>query len=135
MMRTMGVSDAKTEKVQILDKCDPATFNAEPPVGPGLEDICDKDFNGGVSFEEFSELLTPSAFGHPTGRFNAPYLEIEPHEKVRVTNRGGEDHMFTEVPETFGGGRIEGLNTALGLKPLDECQYAAKAPVLHPGDS
>jgi plastocyanin len=132
---TIGVSEAKTEKIKILDKCDPTTFNAPMPVGPGFGVICKEDFDGGVTFEEFSELLTPSAFGHPAWRFNAPYLEIEPHEKVRVTNRGGEDHTFTEVPETFGGGRIEVLNTALGLKPLDECQDAVKAPVIHPGDS
>src|SRR2546421_11122081 len=86
---TIGVSEAKTEKIKILDKCDPTTFNSPMPVGPGLGVICKEDFDGGVTFEEFSELLTPSAFGHPAWRFNAPYLEIEPDEKVRVTNRGG----------------------------------------------
>jgi hypothetical protein len=60
---------------------------------------------------------------------------------VRVTNRGGEDHTFTEVlaveegKAPFGGGRIAGLNTGLGLQPLDICQDLAKSPALHPGDS
>jgi len=126
---TIGVSEAKTEKVKILDKCDPATFNATPA---GV--LCDPDFDGGVTLEEFSELLTPSAFGHPAWRFNAPYLEIEPDEKVRVTNRGGEDHTFTEVPPTFGGGRVLQLNDPLHLQPLTECE-ATNAPVIHPGDN
>jgi plastocyanin len=136
---TIGISHAETAKVKILDVCDPATFNAHPPVGPGLGVICDKDFHGGVTFEEFGELLTPSAFGHPAWRFNAPYLEIEPNEKVRVTNRGGEGHTFTEVsaPEgqsPFGGGRVPGLNGPLGLTALPACA-ADVAPVIPPGDS
>ncbi len=126
---TIGISDAKTQRVKILDRCDPATFNATPA---GV--LCEPDFDGGVTLEEFSELLTATAFGHPAWRFNAPYLEIEPDEKVRVTNRGGEDHTFTEVPPTFGGGRVPQLNDPLHLQPLTECE-ATKAPVIHPGDN
>jgi hypothetical protein len=40
------------------------------------------NFDGGVTLEEFSELLTPTAFGHPAWRFNAPYLEIEANDNV-----------------------------------------------------
>ncbi len=131
---SLGVGDATAARVKILDKCDPATFNAGGTV------LCDPDFDGGVTLEEFSELLTPSAFGHPAWRFNAPYLEIDPHEKVRITNKGGEGHTFTEVsaPEgtsPFGGGRVPPLNTALGLTPLDICQNATTAPIIPPGDS
>ena len=59
---------------------------------------------------------------------------------MRVINRGGEDHTFTEVPEVegqapFGGGRFAIINTPLGLTPLDICQDATQAPVIHPGDS
>ena len=137
---TLGVSHADTKKIRTLDACDPTTFNADAPVGPGLGVICNTHPNDGVTFEEFSELLTPIAFGHPAWRFNAPYLEIEPNEKVRVTNRGGEDHTFTEVsaPEgeaPFGGGRVDVLNKALGLQPRGECQDETTAPPIHPGDS
>ena len=59
---------------------------------------------------------------------------------MRVINRGGEDHTFTAVPEVegqapFGGGRFAIINTPLGLTPLDICQDATQAPVIHPGDS
>ena len=84
---TVGMVNVEAKTVTIVDRCDPATFNADPPNGPGLGVICQQDFNGGVTFEEFGELLTPSAFGHPAWRFNAPYLEIAPHEKVRVINQ------------------------------------------------
>jgi hypothetical protein len=102
---TMGLSDVAAERIRILDRCDPATFNAAGPV------LCNPNIDGGVSLEEFLELLTPAGFGHPAWRFNAPYVAIDPYERVRVTNRGGEDHTFTEVPELeegknpFGGGR------------------------------
>ena len=75
---TVGAVNAAADRVRILDKCDPATFNA-PPAGV----ICDVNFDGGVTLEEFSELLTPAAFGHPAWRFAAPYLEIEANEKVQ----------------------------------------------------
>ena len=132
---TMGVSDVAAERIRILDRCDPATFNATPA---GV--LCDTNFDGGVSLQDFQELLTPPAFGHPAWRFNAPYVVIDPDDRVRVTNRGGEDHTFTEVPEReegknpFGGGRVDALNAPFGLMPLPQCG-AAVAPVIHPGDS
>ncbi len=132
---TIGISDAKTQRVKILDRCDPATFNATPA---GV--LCEPDFDGGVTLEEFSELLTATAFGHPAWRFNAPYLAIESHEKVRVTNKGGEAHTFTEVsaPEgtsPFGGGRVPPLNGPLGLTPLDICLDATQSPLIPAGKS
>jgi plastocyanin len=126
---TLGASEAGAAKIKILDECDPATFNANGPV------LCNPKFKGGVSLEDFLELLTPSAFGHPAWRFNAPYVEIDRYERVRVTNYGGEDHTFTEVPSTFGGGRVGALNTALGLTALKECAAEEDAPVIHPGES
>ena len=132
---TMGVSDVAAERIRILDRCDPATFNATPA---GV--LCDTNFDGGVSLQDFQELLTPPAFGHPAWRFNAPYVVIDPDDRVRVTNRGGEDHTFTEVPELeegknpFGGGRVDALNAPFVLTPLPQCG-AAVAPVIHPGDS
>ena len=131
---TIGVNDAAAKRISILDRCDPATFNAAGPV------LCNPDFDGGVSLQDFQELLKPSGFGHPAWRFNAPYVVIDPDDRVRVTNRGGEDHTFTEVPELeegknpFGGGRVNALNEPFGLTPLPQCK-ADVAPVIHPGDS
>jgi len=124
----LGVSDAAATNVKIQDECDPATFNA---VGLGV--ICDPSFDGGVTFPEFASFLSPSAFGHPAWRFNAPYLEVQPSETLQIKNNGGEDHTFTEV-SAFGGGRVDALNSPLGLTPRPECA-ADVAPSLHPGDS
>src|SRR5262245_22027567 len=101
---TVGAVSAAADRVRIFDTCDPATFNATPAGA-----ICDVNSDGGVTLDEFSELLTPAAFGHPAWRFAAPYLEIEANEQGRVRNRGGEDHTFTEVDEAFGG-RVAAFN-------------------------
>jgi len=124
---TIGVSDAVATNVQILDECDPATFNA---IGLGV--ICEVGFDGRVTFPEFASLLSPAAFGHPAWRFDAPFLVIQPNQQIRVSNGGGEDHTFTEVA-AFGGGRVAALNVPLGLSPRPECA-AAVAPVIPPGD-
>jgi hypothetical protein len=125
---TVGAVSTAADRVRILDKCDPATFNATLA---GV--ICDVNFDGGVTLDEFSELLTPAAFGHPAWRFNAPYLEIEANDTVSVRNHGGEDHTFTEVDEAFGGGRVAAFNTALGLTARPDCA-ADVAPPIHPGE-
>jgi plastocyanin len=134
---TLGVHDVAAERIKILDRCDPATFNAGGTV------LCNQNFDGGVTLQDFQELLTSSAFGHPAWRFNPPYLAIDPDEKVRVTNRGGEGHTFTEVPEVeegkspFGGGRVDALNQPLGLRGLElpVCLDATQSPVIPPGQS
>src|SRR6266403_853182 len=87
----LGASNATAARIHIVDQCDPTTFNAPGPV------LCNPNFDGEVSLDDFLELLTPAGFGHPAWRFNAPYVAIDPDERVRVTNRGGEDHTFTEV--------------------------------------
>jgi hypothetical protein len=128
MFWAIGVGDAVAEKVKMFDECDPTTFNA---IGLGV--ICDVKFDGGVTFPEFAALLSPAAFGHPAWRFDAPYLEIKPNQKVQVKNNGGEDHTFTEVP-FFGGGRVGALNVPLELTALPECAEAV-APPIRPGES
>jgi len=77
--------------------------------------------------------LSPSAFGHPAWRFDAPFLEIQPSETLQVKNDGGEGHTFTEV-SAFGGGRVGVLNTPLGLTPRPECAVNL-APIIDPGAS
>ena len=130
----IGASQATAQKIQILDQCDPATFNTPKLI------LCDPQFKGTVTFGDFLELLTPAGFGHPAWRFDAPYMVVDTDHSVHVTNKGGEDHTFTEVPELeegknpFGGGRVDVLNAPFGLTPLPECAEAV-APVIHPGDS
>lgn len=97
LVPTVGASaTSATRQVQILDDCDPATFNAA--IGPGT---CVKD--GGTTFSEFIAQLRLDAGG-----------------TLQAHNRGGEDHTFTEVAN-FGGGCIAALNDLLGLTPVPEC--------------
>ena len=128
MSWTIVVSSAEAEKVRMLDECDPPTFNA---IGLGI--ICDVNFDGRVTFPEFASLLSPAAFGHPAWRFDEPFLEIRPSQKVQVRNDGGEDHTFTEVA-AFGGGRVDALNGPLKLTARPECA-ADVAPPIRPGES
>ena len=132
---SIGANDATAARVQILDRCDPATF------GPAL---CNPNFDGGVTLAEFQEQLqAPLAFGHPAWRFNAPYVVIDSDDRVRVVNKGGEGHTFTEVPEVeegktpFGGGRVDALNKPLGLQghELPICLNANQSPVIPAGGS
>src|SRR5919205_3125287 len=93
MVWSLGASTATAARIRIVDQCDPTTFNAAGPV------LCNPDFHGGVSLQDFQELLTPSAFGHPAWRFQPPYRMIDPEERVHVTNRGGGGQNFSEVPQ------------------------------------
>jgi plastocyanin len=101
-----------TRQVQVLDDCDPATFNAA--IGPGT---CVKD--GGTTFSEFiAQLLTQGQA--PAWRFTPGQLQLDAGGTLQANNRGGEEHTFTEVAN-FGGGCIQVLNDLLGLTPVPEC--------------
>jgi plastocyanin len=108
-----GASAASTTRqVQILDDCDPATFNAA--IGPGT---CVKD--GTTTFSEFiAQLLAQGSA--PAWRFAPEQLRLDPGGTLAAHNRGGEDHTFSEVAN-FGGGCIAALNDLLGLTPVPEC--------------
>jgi hypothetical protein len=108
MTRASGV-----RKVDVDDRCDPATFNAA--LG---DDTCVGD--GNVTFDEFLEELNPQDKGHDKWRFNFGRGRIDRGETLRAVNRGGEFHTFTEVEE-FGGGCVPALNVPLGLTPVSEC--------------
>jgi len=99
-------------QVQVLDDCDPATFNAA--IGPGT---CVKD--GGTTFSEFIAQLLAQGRA-PAWRFAPEQLSLDAGGTLLAHNRGGEDHTFTEVA-TFGGGCIQALNDLLGLTPVPEC--------------
>ena len=101
-----------TRQVQVLDDCDPASFNAA--IGPGT---CIKD--GGTTFSEFIAQLQAQDRA-PAWRFAPAQLKLDPGGALVAHNGGGEDHTFTEVA-TFGGGCIAALNDLLGLTPVPEC--------------
>ena len=89
--------------VQILDRCDPESFNAM--FGDG---VCTLR-NSGVPVEQFLRRVNPKDFGHSAWRFSPGQRTLKPGQVLRLNNRGGETHSFTEV-RFFGGGMIPPLN-------------------------
>ena len=82
-----------------------------------------RSYHGNVTAEEFFELLvSPLApgdvIGHPSWRNEPSYITVRSGQQVRVANRGGRVHSFTEV-EHFGGGFIPLLNEQ--MQPAPEC--------------
>ena len=103
---------ATSRNVQMLDDCDPATFNAV--LGPGS---CVK--NGSTTFDEFVAQLLAQGRA-PAWRFAPGQLKVDAGGTITARNRGGEAHTFTQVAN-FGGGCIAELNDLLGLTPVPEC--------------
>ena len=87
--------------VNMLDACDPDSFNAA--IGPGT---CVR--SGGVKFDQFIAQLTQLAFAAPW-RFAPQNTNVRVGQAFVAENRGGEEHTFTEVDE-FGGGIVPILN-------------------------
>jgi plastocyanin len=87
--------------VNMLDACDPDSFNAV--LGPGT---CVR--SGGVTFDQFIGQLTRLAFAAPW-RFAPQNTVVRVGQTFVAENRGGEVHTFTEVDE-FGGGIVPVLN-------------------------
>jgi hypothetical protein len=109
-------ADENVQVVQVRDDCDPATFNAGPPDGPGLGHICDG--NGGTTFGAFIAELQATQVAEKW-RFN-PDRMSEP-KPIVAHNRGGETHSFTKVAN-FGGGQVDVLNALSGNPdPAPEC--------------
>jgi plastocyanin len=116
-MTTMGHGQ---RTINILDACDPETFNAA--IGPGT---CVR--NGGILFDRFIELLTRH-HSVDAWHFTPPQAQMEVGDELRAVNNGGETHTFTEV-EDFGGGINATLNQLAGLTTVaPECNQ------LLPGD-
>jgi plastocyanin len=99
--------------VQILDACDPATFNAA--LGEGA---CVRK-GGGVKFEKLVDQLITKGEA-PAWRFSPGQLKLDAGGTITARNRGGEFHTFSEVA-AFGGGCIPEINELLGLEPVPEC--------------
>ena len=87
-----------------------------------------KSYKGDVTVAEFFRLLfSPLAqpghvIGHPSWRNEPSYISVREGQTVRVVNRGGRVHTFTEVAN-FGGGFVAPLNGT--MTPAPECANPA----------
>ena len=109
----LAVKGPSQHVVTLFDACDPETFNAA--LGEGA---CTR--SGGVRFDTFLEQLGRH---HSIGawHFAPSNVTMKVGELLVATNRGGEDHTFTEVDE-FGGGVVPPLNELTGLTEVaPEC--------------
>src|SRR5215831_14520329 len=110
--------DSDDQNVLILDNCDPR----DPAWGP-LGGCFAKPKDGDVTVAEFNAFLfTPLSppgvlIGHPSWRMQPSYLSTD-DKTIRVQNRGGRQHTFTQV-SNYGGGFIPQLNGNLSSAP--EC--------------
>lgn len=105
---------------RVRDDCDPVTFNAAPPTGPGLGEICNPSFDGDTTFAEFiEELSEDKEIG--SWRFNPDEVHLDRGQGTIFESRAGEFHTFTRVAN-FGGGFVPDLNALTGAGPtVPEC--------------
>lgn len=118
-------ADDQGHKILIRDDCDPDDPAWEPTGGCELR-------KGDVDFAEFGvELASPlapmSVIGHQAWRNDPPYLQISEGDAVKVRNRGGRVHTFTEVAD-FGGGKVPNLALNRGLVMAPECPESEDLP-------
>ena len=111
--------------IEMLDQCDPATFNAA--IGPGT---CTSSHSG-IKFDKFIGQLI-STGNAPAWRNSPSTFTAAFGTQLVAVNRGGEVHTFTRVAE-FGGGVVPVLNDILGLTPRPECLAAPPEEYLPPG--
>ena len=131
--------DPDAEKVELVDKCDKASFDAT--FGPGL---CQRDV-GSVSAQEWQAEMNPEDFGHGAWWINASggrvgTTKIDRGDWLRVSNIGGESHTFTNIEAystatSFTGGCIAPLSVPLGLTERfpGDCGAAIAATTVAPG--
>jgi hypothetical protein len=113
--------------INMLDNCDPDTFNAV--IGPGT---CVRE--GGMKFDDFIEQLTRLGFVG-SWHFSRPVANARVGQSLLATNRGGEVHTFTEVEE-FGGGIVPNLNELAGVPTVaPECLNLAPGDFVAPGQT
>jgi plastocyanin len=122
-------ADDHNRKIAIRDDCDPRDPAWNPSGGCALEegDVTNAEF--GVELQ--SPLAPTSVIGHQAWRNDPAYLKIREGETVRVRNRGGRAHTFTEVAN-FGGGKIPNPALNKGLVTAPECPASTN---LAPGAS
>jgi len=118
--------------ISVMDTCLPGDPGWNPTGGCTL-----KPHEGDVPFAEFNALLRspltipPNQYliGHPAWRNEPSHVTLAAGKRVRVTNKGGRGHTFTEVAD-FGGGFVPPLN--IGLNPAPACVAGNTIP-LPPG--
>lgn len=122
-----SATSAETEHpVQMLDQCDPATFNAA--IRPGT---CVSG-HPGITFDAFIGQLTARQIA-PAWRFAPSNLTATFGSTLVAINRGGEVHSFTKVA-SFGGGVVPRLNALAGTPvPAPECLAAPRSEFVGPG--
>ena len=124
----VGGTGQDVKPVQMLDQCDPTTFNAV--IGPGT---CASNHSG-ITFDNFLNQLIATQVA-PAWRFAAPNFSVAFGTALVATNRGGEFHTFTKVAQ-FGGGVVPFLNQLAGTPiPAPECLAAAPSEFIAPGGS
>src|SRR5919108_6247392 len=97
-----GNGDNASVAVAVNDACEPTSFNAV--LGPGA---CVG--SGTVTFSQFIAELS-ATHQVATWNFSPANFTIEKGDRLVVTNRGGEEHTYTEVAQ-FGFGIVPILNT------------------------
>ena len=114
--------------VQLMDDCDPTTFNGPGGPGPGT---CVKK-GGGVKFDQFIAEITHLKRA-PAWRMSPGNVNLHVGDILAAANVGGEVHTFTEVEE-FGGGIIPFLNDLAGTPTVaNECKNLPLSAFLAPG--
>jgi len=122
---THSVASQSERLVNMMDACDPETFNAT--IGPGT---CVQR-QGGVTFSEFiAELTRTQKAG--AWHFAPPQFTAGAGLTLVAVNQGGEVHSFTTVAN-FGGGFIAPLNALSGNTALAPECAAVVGGVLVPG--
>lgn len=109
--------DGDSQRVRLIDDCDPATFNAA--IGPGT---CVK--HGDTTFTDFLAQLGKNGNianeAADDWEFKPGDFHVDAGATIDAVNVGGEFHTFTRVAK-FGGGCVPVLNDILGLTPVPEC--------------
>jgi len=119
-------TDSANVIVNMLDNCDPDTFNAAIGAGTCIG-------SGGMKFDDFIAQLTKLGF---VGSWHfAPKVVHARAGQFLVVNRGGEVHTFTEVEE-FGGGIVPDLNELANVPNVaPECLSLNAGDFVAPGQT
>jgi hypothetical protein len=117
-----------SKRIVMRDDCDPRDPAwAAAPCRQLRGDMTRAEF-----LQEVRSSLSRSTIGHQSLWNDPPYVKVLEDRTIRVTNRGGLPHTFTEVAE-FGGGAVPGLN--VGLDPAPACVSTTSPPqIVPPGE-